>query len=160
MEGFFLCPGRDGPGGKYYLVKPAGFEEIGETFRKIKAELDSRVPGGEKIPETENDIIRRVFAIMKTRTASCSLFSIAEDLELDASYLSRLFKRETGEKFRDWLRKIKMEQAAAMLRSQVNYTNRDISEVLGYQDAQNFCRVFQKHFGMSPGQFRRKGEEE
>jgi YesN/AraC family two-component response regulator len=139
---------------KYYLVKPTSFEEIGGTFRKIKQELDEQIPAAEALPETENTIVKQAFAIMMTQTAACSLFSIADELGLDASYLSRLFKKETGEKFRDRLRRIKMEQAAAMLQSQVNYTNRDISVALGYQDSQNFCRTFQKFFNMTPGTYR------
>jgi YesN/AraC family two-component response regulator len=148
-------------GVRYYLVKPTSFEEIGGAFQQIKEDLDARpvfrAVSVNGLPEPENAIIRRVHAIMMTKTAACSLQSIAAELGLDASYLSRLFKKETGEKFRDRLLRVKMEQAAAMLRSQVNYTNKDIGEAIGYQDTQNFCRSFRGFYGVTPGKFRRRG---
>lgn len=143
-------------GVKYYLVKPTSFEEIGLTFQKIKEELDERSPViSPAVPAAENNIIKQVYAIMMAKTAACSLMGIAAELGLDPSYLSRLFKKETGAGFRDRLRQIKMEQAAEMLKSPVNYKNRDIGAALGYQDTQNFCRTFHKYYGMTPGKFRR-----
>jgi YesN/AraC family two-component response regulator len=148
-------------GVQYYLVKPAGFEEIGDTFQQIRQALDARSPdclavSDKEMPEPENAVVRRACAIMAAKTASCSLQNIAAELNLDVSYLSRLFKKETGEHFRDRLCRIKMEQAAAMLKSAVNYTNRDIGEALGYHDTQNFCRSFARYYGVTPGKFRRR----
>ncbi|MDR3167817.1 MAG: response regulator [Treponema sp.] len=141
---------------KYYLVKPTSFEEIGETFQKIKEELDVRNPViSPVLPVPENNVIKQAYTIMITKTATCSLMNIAAELGLDVSYLSRLFKKETVVGFRDLLRQIKMEQAAEMLKSPVNYKNRDIGTALGYQDTQNFCRAFHKYYGMTPGKFRR-----
>jgi YesN/AraC family two-component response regulator len=143
-------------GVKYYLVKPTSFEEIAETFQKIKAELDIQLPSAVNVPEMKNGIIKQAYAIMAVKTSACTLFSIADELGLDPSYLSRLFKKETGENFRDKLLRIKMDTAAEMLKSSVNYKNREISAALGYQDTQNFCRTFQNYFGLSPGKFWRQ----
>ena len=144
-------------GVKYYLVKPTSFEEITETFQKIRAELDGRFPGIANTPDIDNSLIKKVYTIMMHKTASCTLFNIACELGLDEAYLSRLFKKETGKKFRDELQRIKMETAVEMLKSPIAYKLRDISAALGYQDIQNFCRTFQKHFGLSPGKFRHQG---
>jgi YesN/AraC family two-component response regulator len=148
-------------GVKYYLIKPTSFEEIGSTFQKIRQELDEKMPAGtvlhsDVLSDSENNIIRQACAIMTKRTSTCSLFSIAGEIGIDASYLSRLFKKETGEKFRDRLLKIKMEQAVEMLKNSTNYKTRDISGALGYHDVQNFYRAFKKYFGMSPGELKQR----
>jgi YesN/AraC family two-component response regulator len=145
-------------GVKYYLVKPTSFEEIGETFQKIRRELEDRFPPV-KIspgvqPDTANAVVKRMYSIMLTKTSACSLDGIGREIGMDVSYISRLFKKETGKNFRDELQTIKMEQAVKMLESTGSYTNQEISDTLGYQDTQNFCRVFKKHYGMSPGKFR------
>jgi YesN/AraC family two-component response regulator len=145
-------------GVKYYLVKPTSFEEIGETFQKIRRELEERyfsaeIPRHDQ-PDTENAVIKRIYSIMLNKTSTCSLNSIGGEIGMDVSYISRLFKKETGKNFRDELQTIKMERAANMLESPGGYTNQEISETLGYQDTQNFCRVFKKHYGLSPGKFR------
>jgi YesN/AraC family two-component response regulator len=143
---------------KYYLVKPTSFEEIGETFQKIRKELEDRSLSAEiprhDHPDTENAAVKRIYSIMLNKTSTCSLDSISGEIGMAVSYISRLFKKETGKNFRDELQTIKMERAAKMLESPAGYTNREISDSLGYQDAQNFCRVFKKRYGMSPGKFR------
>ena len=145
-------------GVKYFLVKPTSFDEITEVFKKIKTELDNLFPESSIIPETDNDKIKKTYSIMIHKTAACSLFSIASELNLDESYLSRLFKKETGKKFRDELQRIKMDKAAEMLINPIGYKIRDISIALGYQDMQNFCRTFKKYFGTSPGNFKSRGK--
>jgi YesN/AraC family two-component response regulator len=145
---------------KYYLVKPTSFEEIGEVFQKIRQELDGQPAAADAAPETDNETIRQACAIVRARTGACTLNGLAAELGLDSSYLSRLFKKETGENFRDYLRRVKMEQAAQMLLSPINYRNKDISEALGYLDAQNFFRAFREYYGMNPSEYRRRERHE
>jgi two-component system, response regulator YesN len=147
-------------GVKYYLVKPTSFEQIAEVFGKIRCELDGGVPAVGSAAGTGNAAIDRACAIVAARTATCSLHGIADELGLDPAYLSRLFKRELGVNFRDYLRRARMEQAAQMLMSPLNYKSKDISEALGYLDAQNFCRAFRDYYGVNLGEYRRRLRDE
>ncbi|MEA4859409.1 putative response regulatory protein [bioreactor metagenome] len=139
-----------------YLVKPASFEEITKTFLKIRENLDGTLPKENSKHEVEgrNPLVGKTFALVEKRLGSCSLQNIASELGVTTSYLSRLFKEETGQNFQEYLLKEKMEMAKAMLAGKVGYKNKDIARALGYQDTQNFCRTFRKYWGKSPQQYR------
>ncbi len=140
-----------------YLVKPASFEEIEQTFSNIRTQLDGKVLYSATTPVAEqslNPLITQALSIIEKRTSTCSLQSIAEELGINPSYLSRLFKEEKGLNFQDYLLQRKMEIAKTMLGGAFGYKNKEIAKALGYQDTQNFCRTFRKYYGTSPQQMR------
>lgn len=143
-------------GVRHYLVKPTDFVCIEETFGKIRMELDNREPILPPIPDGKHPLVSRAILLMNTDPANCTLQSIARQLGVSQSYLSRLFKEETGENFQNALQTLKMKQAADMLSSSRYHRIRSIALSLGYRDAQNFCRTFRKCHGMTPGEYRRK----
>ena len=89
-----------------------------------------------------------VFSLMQ------SLRAVADELGVSESYLSRLFKKETGINFQKYLQDIKMATAISMLTPPAKYRNKEIAEALGYTDSQNFCRTFRKVYGMTPIEYR------
>lgn len=148
-----------GYGVQEYLVKPSSFDEIKETFLKIRALLDGTsvpVAAHHTAQEQTNHLIAQTYAIMEKRISTCSLQNIAGELSITDSYLSRLFKEKTGRNFQEVLLEKKMETARQMLASRVNYKNKEIAQALGYQDTQNFCRTFQKYWGKSPQKFKKE----
>ncbi len=136
-----------------YLSKPISFSDISNTLRRIKAKLDAKT----KPASAENaSLVDRAIAIMERNPGSASLQKIADELGINISYLSRLFKEKTGMNFQEHLLEVKMAKAKELLSGHENYTNNDIARVLGYQDTQNFCRIFRKLVGISPQAYRRK----
>ncbi|MDT4762791.1 response regulator [Sphaerochaeta sp. PS] len=141
-----------------YLVKPSSFDDIEKTFLKIRKTLDSSALPATNDSEDDHyaPLINKTLSIMRKRTRTSSLQSIAGELGINSSYLSRLFKEETGQNFQEYLMKLKMEIALQMLTGKLGYTNKDIAKALGYQDTQNFCRTFKGHFGSSPQQYKKE----
>ncbi len=139
-----------------YLVKPAAFEEIRSTFEKIRHTLDGTTPASESntVLQNGNPLVSQTFAMVGKRLSSCTLQNIASELGVTTSYLSRLFKEETGQNFQDYLLSVKMETAKRMLQNKIGYKNKEIARALGYQDTQNFCRTFRRFFGKSPQRFK------
>lgn len=141
-----------------YLVKPASISDIEVAFLRIREKLSRREPkpSAQMISSTDNPVIAQAMDIIDKKMRDCSLHSIASELNISESYFSRLFKEKAGVNFQDYLLEKKMECAKSMLLSSVDYRNNDIAHALGYQDAQNFCRIFKKYYGLSPQQFRKK----
>ncbi len=73
---------------------------------------------------------------------------LAEQMNLDRRYLSRLFKERTGTTVQEYLIRVRMQAAARYLRK--GFGVADTAPLCGYEDVSNFSRMFKKHFGISP----------
>lgn len=82
-----------------------------------------------------------------------SLVSVALHFNLSLSYLSRLFKDESGMTFTDYLIKLRNDRCKYLL---VNTDKpvKDIVYEIGYLDASNFIRKFRALESMTPGKYR------
>ncbi|MDF2988450.1 MAG: DNA-binding response regulator [Eubacterium sp.] len=86
-----------------------------------------------------------------------SLGEVAEYVNLNPSYLSRIFKEETGTQFVEYIRKVKMELAKELLKN-TNKKIYGICEELGYQNVQYFSTIFKNTTGMTPLEFKKTGK--
>lgn len=82
-----------------------------------------------------------------------TLSSVAKHRYVSESYLSRLFFRVTGEHFGDYLRNVRLEQAARRL-EQTEQSVRSVAETCGFRDIPSFYRAFGRRFGLPPGEHR------
>ncbi len=92
-------------------------------------------------------------------TADLSLKAHAEALNVNASYLSSLFKKETGTTLTDYVNRKRVEHAIYLLGA----TDIPISAVAqrcGIQDDNYFTKIFKKYTSITPKQYRheRRGE--
>lgn len=83
------------------------------------------------------------------------LEEIAEHLHLNASYFSRLFKKETGETFIEYVIRMKMSRAKELL-DQSAHSVTKISEMLGYDNQSYFIKLFKNDTGMTPIDYRNR----
>lgn len=78
---------------------------------------------------------------------------VAKHCKLHPSYLSRLFKEETGMGISDYVRHEKIDLAKSMLQhSEINYA--DIAHKLGFSSQSHFGKVFRQMEGMTPKEYR------
>lgn len=106
---------------------------------------DAGAPGGVREP------IRRALVFMQQSFAEpISLADIARVAGLSPTHLSRIFSDEAGVPLRHYLRQLRMERAAQLLRSgQCNVTEAAMS--VGYTSIGQFSRTFRELYGQSPG---------
>lgn len=82
--------------------------------------------------------------------------AIGEQFELKGSYLSKLFKNQTGEGLLDAIHKFRIGRAKELIRTRDESIS-DVSKRVGYNDAATFIRVFKKYEGITPGKFKEIG---
>lgn len=82
-----------------------------------------------------------------------SLVTIAERLQIHPNYLSKIFKQVTDESFTEHVIRFKMNEAKKLLKT-TNAKVYEISDKLGYKDVAHFTKLFKKHFGISPTEYR------
>lgn len=83
-----------------------------------------------------------------------SLTDIANHFHFNPSYLSSLFSANNDEGFSEYLSRVRVDKAAELLQ-QSDTPISEISELVGYSDQSYFTKVFKKHKGVSPSQFRK-----
>jgi two-component system response regulator YesN len=80
---------------------------------------------------------------------------IARVFNTHPSYLSRTFKKETGENLLQFIMRIKIEKAKQLL-CNPNIKIMDIAGLIGYENERTFTRIFKKLEGMTPTAFRER----
>jgi len=73
---------------------------------------------------------------------------------LNAVYFGRVFKRETGLRPMEWLNERRLQTACHLLAS-TSETVSEIAETCGFASPFYFSRVFRRHFGQSPINYRK-----
>ena len=97
------------------------------------------------------DCINYIYANLHTRITAKQL---ADYVQLDPSYLSRLFKKETGSCLSEYINTRKLETACQMLQYS-NYSPAKISATLAYPSQSYFTECFKNHTGMTPIKYRK-----
>lgn len=110
-----------------------------------------------------NAIVRKVIEIVEEQlgNSALSLNLVAHEmLYMNADYLGKLFKKETGEKFSNYVMRIRIQQATKLMVSDPDIKIFEMAEMLGFGDnPQYFSQVFKKQMGCTPSEFIRKPSE-
>lgn len=124
-------------------------EEIFGNFVNILIE--------KKNNRNSNEMIEKILEYIENNYSLCdlSLNLVASTFNLSISYLSRFFKESMGKNFLDYLIEKRMERAKILLKDN-NIKINEIAEKVGYTNHSSFIRIFKKHAGMTPGEYRNK----
>lgn len=98
--------------------------------------------------------VRRAILLIDSQlSGELSLKHIAAVLEINHSYLSNIFKKETGSTITAFITKRRMEQAGNLLRN-TSMQVQDVAIYCGISDANYFSKLFKKEIGFSPIEYR------
>lgn len=140
-----------------YLLKPAHPEEIRQTLVKFLPVVDDAGSSlTNRYPE-HGDLSKMIEYIEDNLHTELSLDILANIVHLNAQYLSRLFKKETGLTITHYITARRLEKAKHYL-SHTKDTVTVISEKCGFSDPNYFTRVFKKNEGLSPTQYQQQAD--
>ncbi len=123
------------------------------VVRNVRSDLTSA-----EIPPYLQFTVKNIYVsecidiIRQNAAGTLSLSEIAQQLNISPTYLSSLFKRNTGMNISEYIRLMRLEKVKEMLRSK-RYTITQISEIMGYCSPTYFSTEFKKQFGMSPKKY-------
>lgn len=104
---------------------------------------------------TKNTFSEVINYIHNNYNEDINLNLLAERFYLNPTYLSRLFKNETGVNFIDYLTKIRMSNAAELLKDK-GLKLSDIAYLVGYENANYFLKKFKDFYGCTPSEYKNK----
>jgi len=84
-----------------------------------------------------------------------SVEQIADAVHIDRQYLRNLFVKYTGMSTKKYLDSYRMERAVKLLDIK-DISVGIVASSVGYTDQLSFSKVFKKHFGMSPSEYRKR----
>ena len=101
----------------------------------------------------QRDLIGRIERYLSAHYAeSISSEMLSARFGFVPSYLSKLFRRYTGMSPTEYLTKLRVEKARALLESQSGLLVRDVALLVGFSDPHNFSKLFKKVTGQWPSQ--------
>lgn len=102
--------------------------------------------------DTKSELIQQVADYTwRNVEKNISLEKIAEALFINKTYLSHLFKQETGRTFVNFFTEIRMLRSRVLLRR--HYRVYECALQLGYEDAEYFSKVFKNYYGCKPTEY-------
>lgn len=99
-------------------------------------------------------VAKAIRCIMEHPGQILSLSEAARCVNASESYLSQLFKKETGENYNSFVHRYKISQAKEMLRD--NLLVYEVCDRLGYENANYFAKLFRRYTGLTPNQYKKK----
>ncbi|TNJ65502.1 DUF5110 domain-containing protein [Paenibacillus hemerocallicola] len=111
----------------------------------------------ERRPAAKHPVVRELVAIVEREPdKDLSLNTMAERFALHPFHLSRLFKKETGAAYSDYVMTIRMTRAKKLL--EAGHKVYETASRCGFKDAGNFSKAFSKYWGVPPVGFKPKRE--
>lgn len=135
-------------GAMHYLTKPLDKKELVDILSHLGNPYSYMSMVEAKPIDEVLDYIHEHFE------TPMSLSDIAEHFHYSNNYVCDLFKKNISKTFTEYLLDYRMKKAKEMLTDQsLNIT--EIALAVGYKDYSYFTRVFKKHSGYSPSQYRK-----
>ncbi|TBL76047.1 AraC family transcriptional regulator [Paenibacillus thalictri] len=153
-------------------LKQVWDQEIYPSLCKTMAEAESLDVLAEGLTDHLLDLYRRYIAIRESKgqmamlaemrqyieinyaNPDLSLAHLSDKFDVNAKYVSQLFKEQFGMKFVDFLVNLRMEEAKRLLLASEDPIQ-DIAEKVGYTHGISFGRTFKKVVGTTPGDYRK-----
>jgi AraC-like DNA-binding protein len=99
-----------------------------------------------------------IIAFIQENHNDISLEDVARKFNYSLEYTSRYIKKNTGKTFMELLTDSRMKHAVSLLKS----TNLSVSQIafqIGYENTENFIRVFRKKYNTTPTAYRKSNAE-
>lgn len=153
---------------KDYILKPINDEVLLKTVLRMKKEIEEDLEAisaytitKEQIPQNiprkkNNKLIDDIAEYVKINfgDSELSLSKVAHVFFVNASYLSRIFKKEMGINFMEYLVEIRIGKAI-MLFNDMELKAYEIGEKVGISDSSYFSTCFKKYTGFSISEYRK-----
>ncbi|MDE7089474.1 MAG: response regulator, partial [Prevotella sp.] len=153
-------------GADAFLAKPFDMNELRmtidnliQTRMRLKGKFTGAQQQADKVeqPEVKGNDELLMERIMKAvnKNLSNSDFNVdmlTQEVGISRAQLHRKMKDMTGISTSEFIRNIRLEQAARLLKEQkVNVTQ--VAYAVGFSNLAHFSTIFRKHFGMSPSEY-------
>ena len=134
-----------------------GLDSIASLYRQLMYDFTSTSEGEEETEQSNEEIrgiVAYVLGYVEEHYADCGLniSSIADSIDKNPKYISRVFKEATGEGILDYITHYRITKARELMHLN-QYTLIEISEMVGYSNVQTFRKAFIRLVGELPSKY-------
>lgn len=132
-----------------YLVKPVIEKELIEVMNKYLQTHQQVV--------AKSSAVQHVLRKIETNFhQKLNLVEIANEIPINATYLSRKFSEEIGKTFQEYLTFYRIQKAKVLLKKHHDWSMTMIAEHSGFSSQHHFSNTFKKIETMTPSQYKEK----
>ena len=154
-------------GADAYMVKPFNTELLKRTIANLIANrsmLRNKFTGAQQQEDRQEKIVMKsgdeklMAKIMKVvnehlADSDFSVEKLASEVGLSRVHIHRKLKELTNQSSRDFIRNIRLQQAATLLASEQKLTVSEIAYAVGYTNLSHFSTSFKEMYGVSPKEY-------
>ena len=133
------------------IMNSNDLKKVGEVLIKILEEIVEM--DRENLPDTSVTVLEIKKIVKNEYMNDIGLEEIAKKVCLTSSYVSFIFKKETGNTLIKYLTDYRLKQAKELLENS-NMKIIDIGKACGYSNQSYFNKLFKNNYGMTPKQYR------
>lgn len=115
----------------------------------------ARLGGMPNLDKLKSELRETIAYIEEHYREDISLQDIASSVHMSESGFSRLFKKQTGVSYVEYVTQLRLEEAKKLLQ-QPDQKVYEVSLAVGYQDSKYFSQIFRKYTGETPTEFRKR----
>ncbi len=136
------------------VLRSATVESVASELIDVAARIQAAIT--RKLSSNAGRAIESAKAYIDKHYADeITLAEVAGSVHMSQWYFSKLFRKETGTTFSDYLIELRIRRAKELIRSDAAMKNYEIAERVGFSDSRYFGQLFKKTTGMTPGEYRR-----
>ncbi|QYR21023.1 response regulator [Paenibacillus sp. sptzw28] len=140
-------------GGKTPYERILELDTMQELHNYAESHLSDRYKGQNADQQQRSYVEMAMDIIMEYYAEDISLQSVASRINVNSSYLSRVFKQEAGDNFIRFLTKVRIDKAKFFLDSR-HLKVYEVAEKVGYLNYTYFSKIFKKVVGVTPEEYR------
>lgn len=159
-------------GADAYLAKPFSLEELHLTIdnlidnvRRLKGKFSGALKQDDKVEKVEvkgydEELMERIMKVVNENLSDSdfNVEKMCDEVGVSRTQLHRKLKEMTGVPTSEFLRNIRLNEAARLIRERkINITQ--VSYMVGFANNSHFSTAFKKYFGMSPTEYAAKYTE-
>ena len=159
-------------GADAYLAKPFSLEELHlmidnliDNVRRLKGKFSGALKQDDKVEKIEvkgndEELMERIMKVVNENMGDSdfNVEKMCDEVGVSRTQLHRKLKEMTGVPTSEFLRNIRLNEAARLIREgKINITQ--VSYMVGFANNSHFSTAFKKYFGMSPSEYAAKYTE-
>ena len=138
-----------------FFSRRLSVEEIKNHFNTTADSICTSILQEQKENEKNNHLSKRVEVYIQDNywNQDLNISIVAQYFDITPSYLSAIYKKQTGMSLLGYINTLRMDRAEELLKE--NYSVVEVAQMTGFRDSGTFIRGFKKKKGVTPGQLKK-----